>query len=38
VAERRGRARIDTASLEHLDTWTERVLDAETLDEVFERP
>jgi hypothetical protein len=29
------RARIDTASLEQLDTWTERVLDAETLDEVF---
>jgi predicted transposase YdaD len=32
------RVRIDTASLEQLDTWTERVLDAETLDEVFERP
>jgi hypothetical protein len=32
------RARIDTASLEQLDTWTERVLDAETLDEVFEAP
>jgi hypothetical protein len=30
------RARIDTASLEQLDTWSERVLDAETLDEVFE--
>jgi hypothetical protein len=29
------RARIDTASLEQLDTWTERVLDAATLDEVF---
>jgi hypothetical protein len=32
------RARIDTASLEQLDTWTERVLDAETLNEVFEAP
>ena len=29
------RARIDTASLEQLDTWTERVLDAATLDDVF---
>jgi hypothetical protein len=29
------RARIDTASLEQLDIWTERVLDATTLDEVF---
>jgi hypothetical protein len=29
------RARIDTAPLEQLDTWTERVLDAATLDEVF---
>jgi Domain of unknown function (DUF4351) len=29
------RARIDTASLEQLDIWTERVLDAATLDDVF---
>jgi hypothetical protein len=30
------RDRIDTASLEQLDLWSDRVLDAETLDEVFE--
>jgi predicted transposase YdaD len=30
------RARIDAASLEQLDLWSDRVLDAETLDEVFE--
>jgi hypothetical protein len=29
------RARIDTASLEQLDIWSERVLDAAMLDEVF---
>jgi hypothetical protein len=27
--------RIDTASLEQLETWCDRVLDATTLDEVF---
>jgi predicted transposase YdaD len=31
----RARERIDTASLEQLGLWSERVLDAETLDEVF---
>jgi predicted transposase/invertase (TIGR01784 family) len=29
------RVRVDTASLEQLDLWSERVLDATTLDEVF---
>jgi hypothetical protein len=29
------RQRIDTASLEQLETWCDRVLDATTLDEVF---
>jgi hypothetical protein len=28
-------ARIDRASLEQLDIWSERVLDAATLDDVF---
>jgi hypothetical protein len=32
------RQRIDAAPLEKLDTWTDRVLDAETLDEVFDAP
>ena len=32
------RQRIDTAPLEQLEAWTDRVLDAETLDEVFEGP
>jgi hypothetical protein len=31
----RARERIDTASLEQLGLWSERVLDASTLDEVF---
>jgi hypothetical protein len=30
------RVRIGAASMEQLDLWSERVLDAETLDEVFE--
>jgi predicted transposase/invertase (TIGR01784 family) len=30
------RVRIDTATLEQLDLWSERVLDAATLDEVFD--
>jgi hypothetical protein len=30
------RDRIGAASMEQLDLWSERVLDAETLDEVFE--
>jgi hypothetical protein len=30
------RQRIDTASLEQLETWCDRVLDATTLDEVFD--
>jgi hypothetical protein len=32
------RQRIDTAPLEQLETWSDRVLDAESLDEVFEAP
>jgi hypothetical protein len=28
--------RIDTASLEQIETWCDRVLDATTLDEVFD--
>jgi hypothetical protein len=30
------RERIDAAPLEQLEAWSDRVLDAETLDEVFE--
>jgi Domain of unknown function (DUF4351) len=29
------RERIDTAGLEQLETWSDRVLDAATLDDVF---
>jgi hypothetical protein len=32
------RERIDTATLEQLAAWSDRVLDASTLDEVFDRP
>jgi predicted transposase YdaD len=32
------RERIDAAPLEQLEAWSDRVLDAKTLDEVFERP
>jgi Domain of unknown function (DUF4351) len=32
------RRRIDAASLEQLEAWSDRVLDAESLDEVFEAP
>jgi hypothetical protein len=32
------RERIDAAPLEQLEAWSDRVLDAETLDEVFEGP
>jgi hypothetical protein len=32
------RERIDAASMEQLDLWSERMLDAETLDEVFKGP
>jgi hypothetical protein len=31
------RERIDTASIEQLELWSDRVLDAATVDEVFDR-
>jgi hypothetical protein len=34
----RVRERINAASIEQLEVWCERVLDAETLDEVFSWP
>jgi hypothetical protein len=34
----RVRKQIDAASLDQLEVWSDRVLDAPTLDEVFDRP